>query len=176
MIVEIMNALKTADSVILNGDIPVSFTVAELTGEAENQVLNLTYMDRGETYRVTFTEEGLVAATFSADKQGFTANDDEGDEMDLVISLDGVAYWPVWENPNTTYIVIQEGGSSTEIYTHAYSSRQAADYGRLSCDSGSYRTSEIIEVPESLTRQPEFFNAIEEILRASLNFSYSTDC
>ena len=171
MIVEIMNALKTADSVSLSGS-QVNFATAELTGEAENQVLNLTYTDRGESYRITFNEEGLVAATFSAETGEFTAEDDEGDKMDFLISKDGIAIWPTLANPYTTYVVVQEGGSSTEIYAHAYESREAAEYNRLSCASGSYRTSEVIEVPESLTRHPEFFNSLEQILRASLSFSY----
>lgn len=174
MIVEIMHALKTADLVKLNGT-PVKFTTAALTGYDENQVLNLTYSDAGENYSVTFTEEGLLTAKFSAVKNGFTVNDDEGDEMELVISQDGVTYWPTLANPHMTYIVVQEGGSSTEIYVHAYSSRQAADYNRLSCASASYRTSEVIEVPVSLAHQPEFLNALGQILRASLSFSYPVD-
>lgn len=171
MITELMHILTLANMVQVNG-VTAEFTTAALTGEAENQVLNLTYRAGSEDFRFTFTEEGLAEATLVQGTGRILANDSEGDLQSLLISGEGEVLIPAKVDPGTVHIVVQEGGSSTEIYAHAFDNREAAAYHRLSCASGSYRTSEVVEISSALADQPGFMDAVSDILRASINFSY----
>ncbi len=76
------------------------------------------------------------------------------------------------EGAKPAYVVIQEGGSSGEIYVHAADSEAAAEDFRESCrDEGGYRTSDVIEVPAALAAQGEALYALlEEVLRADRGF------
>jgi len=74
-------------------------------------------------------------------------------------------------------LVIQEGGSSTEMYVHAHENIRQANADRKSCAKGSYRTSEPIKVPEALSRvlqdfpgaEVEFYQLLETVLTAELS-------
>lgn len=70
------------------------------------------------------------------------------------------------DEPNV-FVVIQEGGTSTELYIHAHGSRGDADEDRLSCENdGAYRTSEIIEVPATLAGLEGFYELSEQLVCA----------
>jgi hypothetical protein len=65
------------------------------------------------------------------------------------------------------FVLIQEGGSSLELYIHAHSSRGEAEEDRVNCeDNGAYRTSEILEVPESLADMAGFYELAEKLVCA----------
>jgi len=49
------------------------------------------------------------------------------------------------------YIVIQQGGSSTEMCVHAHNTIKEAKADIRSCGKAAYKTSEPIEIPESLS-------------------------
>lgn len=73
----------------------------------------------------------------------------------------------------SAFLVIQEGGSSMEMYAHGHDTLEDADADRFSCrDNGSYRTSEVIEVPETLASHPDFWEIAEQIARAALEVDY----
>ncbi len=78
--------------------------------------------------------------------------------------------------PNTqepSYLLIQEGGSTGELYVHAHDTREAAEADRVSCaDEGSYRTSEIVEVPADLANHPKFYDVVEQLVRAAARLDY----
>lgn len=70
------------------------------------------------------------------------------------------------------YLYVQEGGSSTEIYVHAFDSEEQANAGRKSCAEAAYRTSEIIKAPASLVDHPAFMEVVQGLLSASLSVNY----
>lgn len=62
------------------------------------------------------------------------------------------------------YVYVQEGGSSTELYLHAWGTTKEAHAGRVSCAEGAYRTGPVIEVPAELDTLGEvFYSTVEEI-------------
>lgn len=66
------------------------------------------------------------------------------------------------------YLLVQEGGTSSELYVHAWDTLEAAEQDRIDCAAdGAYRTSEIVEAPASLVDHPDFYSVVEELLRAS---------
>jgi hypothetical protein len=66
---------------------------------------------------------------------------------------------------SNVFVLIQEGGTSLELYVHAHGSRGEADEDRLSCENdGAYRTSEILEVPESLANLAGFYEFAEQLV------------
>lgn len=70
--------------------------------------------------------------------------------------------------PKPAFVLVQEGGSSTEMYVHAWDSLAEAEQDRINCTKdGSYRTSEIVEVPGAIANQPGFFEAVEDIVKAA---------
>lgn len=71
------------------------------------------------------------------------------------------------------YLLVQEGGTSSELYVHAWDTLEDAEQDRIDCAAdGAYRTSEIVEAPASLANHPEFFNVVEELLKASCDLEY----
>jgi hypothetical protein len=55
------------------------------------------------------------------------------------------------KQPKNLYLVIQQGGSSTEMYVHPHNSLKEAKADKKSCAKASYNTSEPIVIPESLS-------------------------
>jgi hypothetical protein len=69
---------------------------------------------------------------------------------------------------DTVYLIVQEGGSSSELYVHAWDTRKDAEQDRIDCASdGAYRTSKVVEAPADLVNHPEFYSVVEDLLRAS---------
>ena len=75
------------------------------------------------------------------------------------------------------FIVVQEGGSSTERYVHAHNTLKEANKDCRSCAKASYRTTRPIEVLPNLAElllsnreaEQEFYEMLDRILRAPLN-------
>ena len=74
----------------------------------------------------------------------------------------------------TVYLVVQEGGSSNELYPQSYDTLEAANAFRKSCrDDGAYRTCAPIPVPESLESHPQFFDFVSALLASASSLSYA---
>lgn len=73
-----------------------------------------------------------------------------------------------YNDPKPAFVLIQEGGSSTEHYVHAWDTQGEAEQDRINCTKdGSYRTSEIVEVPGAIANQPGFYDAVAELVNAA---------
>ena len=68
----------------------------------------------------------------------------------------------------TCFVVIQEGGSTGELYLNAYDTIEEAESFRRSCAEAAYQTSEPLEVPVDLADHPEFNNIAEALIRAAV--------
>lgn len=78
------------------------------------------------------------------------------------------------EPPNTGFAVVQEGGSSVEIYLHVSKTREDAEAFQASCTEGAYRTSGVIEVPASVAAIGEdAYGFAADLLKASLDLEYA---
>jgi len=88
----------------------------------------------------------------------------------VVISV-AVADASALEEPAApAFAVIQEGGSSDELYLHSLPNEDDAEEDRYSCaEAGSYRTSPVVEVPPVLAALGEvFYETAESLLKASV--------
>lgn len=71
------------------------------------------------------------------------------------------------------FLVIQEGGTSDELYAHGFDTRAAARRYRRNCETdGAYRTSEVLEVPRTLMDHPDFMEVAEAIAGASISVDF----
>lgn len=67
-----------------------------------------------------------------------------------------------------SYLLLQEGGSSTEIYLHGHESEEDANNDRINCSSdGAYRTSAPIAVPRWMTHIPGFYETAEILVQST---------
>jgi|GEM_PF-5890821 len=81
---------------------------------------------------------------------------------------DVVATVPIPVKTGRVYLLIQEGGSSMELYVHAWDTYEEAKQDRIDCArDGAYATSEVIDVPASLADHPDFYEVVEDLLRMS---------
>jgi hypothetical protein len=75
---------------------------------------------------------------------------------------------------NRILLVIQEGGSTGEVYVHAHKNVKDARADMKSCGEAAYRTVGPIEIPKALTEalsknnaaEQEFYDTLENILRS----------
>lgn len=69
------------------------------------------------------------------------------------------------EKVSPGFVLIQEGGSSTEHYIHAHGSLEDAQDDRISCAQGAYRTTPVMEISPALSALGEdFYEAAEQLL------------
>jgi len=73
------------------------------------------------------------------------------------------------QQPRSSYMLVQQGGSSSEVYLHAHETEADAEVDRIDCaENGSYETSPIVEVPAPLVELGEtFYETVQGILQAS---------
>jgi hypothetical protein len=76
--------------------------------------------------------------------------------------------------PNKCYLIIQQGGSSKELYVHAHATLEEARDDIESCKEAAYNTTVPIYIPTKLWKaveqgksQEELFTLIEAILKQS---------
>lgn len=175
MMNKILSLLAQADVVLLANQVTV--TTARLTGEPANQVVRLSWPD-GEDgdsgdYSAILTEAGLQGAKFDETSQSFKIEDVDGDELTLTLVSNGN---PMTPEDAIVYVLLQEGGSSSELYIHAHESREDAEDDRVRCeDNGAYRTSEIIEVPASLANHPSFYSIAEQLVALTATLGFPED-
>ncbi len=71
------------------------------------------------------------------------------------------------------YAVVQEGGSSVELYLHSTPSRGEATSYRKDCAKAAYRTSPVIKLSAAASALGEdFYEPAEEIMSATKGLSY----
>ena len=144
-----------------------SVVSANVTGEPDNEVVYLHWTEGHLQFNCKLTEAGLDAATFNESTQSFETVDAEGDKISFKLLADGKVLTPT--SDDKVYLFVQEGGSSSELYVHGHTTREEAENHRNSCGDSAYRTSEILEVPESLERHPAFYDIVQALLSASVN-------
>lgn len=94
-------------------------------------------------------------------------------EATVYPSVEGLVADKVDAATPPVHVLIQEGGSSTELYVHAHDTLEAAEADRVSCArDGAYLTSDIVQVPASLANHPDFFDVVEKLVRAVNTLSY----
>jgi hypothetical protein len=59
------------------------------------------------------------------------------------------------------YALIQEGGSSQELYLHVHDTLEEAEADRLECADASYQTTDPIEMPDNSD-----WDAVETLLQS----------
>ena len=71
------------------------------------------------------------------------------------------------------YCVVQEGGTSDELYLHSFDNVEDAEEHRHDCaDSGSYRTSPVFSIPADLADHPDILEAAQIIDNAICEIDY----
>lgn len=173
MMTKFLSLLARATTVTMNDATVVQVQLSEVTGEPENQVVRLSWTeDRPGTFGTSLTEEGLALVTFDAKTGMFQLDDYEGDPVTLTLESGSEVLTP--DSEDVVYILIQEGGSSCELYVHVHSTRKDAEADRISCrDDGAYRTSkDIIEVPASLADHPMFSEFAEMLVGATTTLGF----
>ena len=173
MLNEFLELLSKAESVLV-GKARATVFCAPLTGEPENQVVRLAWGENPE-HSVKLTEEGVENGRFDPKTKTFKVFDDEGESCSVQLLRDGQALCPpdgFEQHRGRAYVVIQEGGSSSELYAQALCTRPAAEaYQASSWNKGAYRTSDIVEVPASLANHPEFLAVAEALVQATLTLA-----
>ena len=68
------------------------------------------------------------------------------------------------------YVIVQQGGSSCELYVHSHDSEEDAENDRIDCArDGAYRTSPVIPIPASVAALSElFYESVDAIVGASV--------
>jgi hypothetical protein len=75
---------------------------------------------------------------------------------------------------DTSYVLLQEGGSSDSIYVHAHETEEDAEADRYSCrDDGSYRTTPVMAVPPVLAALGEvFYGFLDDFCRLANDMGF----
>lgn len=171
--ISFLSILAQADhAMILESDccFPAEVQVEPETGLPDNQVARLTWHgSEGHLYYTHLTEEAVKQARFDKETETFSVDDFEGLPTVLRLSRAGEVLAPA----KPVYVLVQEGGSSSELYLHAHATLEDAEADRVSCaEHGSYRTSSVVEVPADLAAHPRFYEVVEQLVRAAVNISY----
>lgn len=64
------------------------------------------------------------------------------------------------------FVVVQEGGTSCELYTNTYEKRADANAFRRSADAAAYNTTEVLKVSRKLADTPGFEDFCTRLARA----------
>jgi hypothetical protein len=69
-------------------------------------------------------------------------------------------------SPKEVFLVVQQGGSSREMYLHAFDTLEQADKYRADAyENGAYQTSEVFEVPVGIET---YMEEIQDIIAAAV--------
>lgn len=169
MLNEFMDLLSKAESVLVGEKLQKARVVARTpAGDPSFTVASLA---AGEGLTVDLTEEGVSAGRFDDKTKSFLLFDALGAEVNVRLLLNGQALCPpegFGENKGPHFLVVQEGGSSQELYVHSLFTRaQAHRYQVGAGEDGAYRTSDVIEVPADLAAHPDFYRIAEELVKAA---------
>lgn len=73
------------------------------------------------------------------------------------------------------YLVLQEGGSSTETYLHAFETAAQADEFRIDCAKSAYRTTVPVPVSEELADNEEFQDVLLALVKGYQELDYADE-
>ncbi len=73
---------------------------------------------------------------------------------------------PATKKTKDILLVLQQGGSSREVYLHTFDTKKQADDYRDECEKASYATSEPVSIPVDLEQHRD---KIDEIIQAALS-------
>ncbi|WP_175145536.1 hypothetical protein, partial [Paraburkholderia phenoliruptrix] len=116
------------------------------------------------TYSCTDFTDDVINRLIELDliKKDIVPADDTQEQANIVLrAIDSLASRPAGSPaaaPGATriHVLIQEGGSSTELYLHAWDTAEEASDDRIACArDGAYRTSDVVEVDSSLGNVPQ---------------------
>lgn len=86
-----------------------------------------------------------------------------GGQARIAVDQEGTAL--LKEKLVPSYVYVQEGGSTSELYLHEYETELGALAGRVECASaGAYRTGAVVEIAPSLRALGTVFYATAEAL------------
>ncbi len=71
------------------------------------------------------------------------------------------------KTPPPVLVVIQQGGSTQELYVHTFDTVKEVKAYRRSAQRASYRTSPEFEVPRALADTPGFCDALQSAMEAA---------
>lgn len=95
------------------------------------------------------------------------------DPEDALMELEDEPGVPANPEVAQGFLVLQEGGSSAEMYAHGFDTIESADSYRESCvKDGSYRTSQPIPIPQALLDHPDFCEVAQDIAKGAVNVDY----
>lgn len=152
-----------------------SYELSAPTGLPGNYLLVARcHDDRGGKHVVVLTEEGVEAGRFNPERQVFEFLDRYGMPVAIQLLRDDTVLVPdILTSPNATekgdivFVVVQEGGTSSELYVQQFATADDAHDYRVDCwKNGAYRTSPVVEVPRTLADHPDFDEAVQELLKA----------
>lgn len=87
----------------------------------------------------------------------------------LCITIDREGAALLKEELKPSYVFVQEGGSSSELYLHEYETKTGALAARINCASaGAYKTSAIVEISPFLRSLGGVFYTTAEALVATV--------
>lgn len=99
-------------------------------------------------------------------RHGYTQPDAQPKDLDELLTQARKAK----AAPADVYVLIQEGGSSSELYVHSHDTLEDANADRESSASdGAYRTSPAFQVSGALAQTPGFYEALAAALDATNN-------
>jgi hypothetical protein len=169
MIHTILDLLIHAQSVTLNGK-EIEVWSRPVNGQPDHPVVQLTATGSGDLL-AALTERSVAQAQYDANEQTLAFAGEEDVPVTLVLKLVPAA-------DKMSYVLIQEGGASDELYIHAHESMEDAEADRVECEeNGAYRTSDILEIPSALADYPGFYEQAEAVLRlkSTLGFPSSAE-
>jgi len=67
---------------------------------------------------------------------------------------------------NEGYLVVQQGGSSSEVYLHTFDTYEQARNYRRSCERAAYNTSKPVRIPAELEQH---LAVVEEIVQQAVS-------
>ena len=75
----------------------------------------------------------------------------------------------VRQESTQAFLVVQEGGSSTELYVHSFDTDKDAQAFRASCGGAAYRTTTPISIPGALAASQSFWPTLSDVLNSLPN-------
>jgi hypothetical protein len=120
-------------------------------------------------------QRGALARLLSARRAGRKPRERDFELLEgLLNTLDVWREYHTASGGNTKLVwyVVQEGGSSTELYLHGFDTRRQADAYRKRAAKSAYRTSPPVSAPRALADMPDFDRVLEEIIHEVTNIGY----
>ena len=122
-------------------------------------------MTKTYTPKLFLNHEGAVAVALyvMTSKAAIEYDRLPGGQLRITIDQHGAAL--LKEKSKPSYVYVQEGGSTSELYLHEHETMVGALAGRLNCASaGAYKTGAVVEISPYLRLLGDVFYATAEAL------------